>query len=692
VGRRGIGPLSLESAGKSTYAYAATGSNKVDSAGQSVCASVGWFDRVQLLKRVVRRMSQLPAWLSLVEAVSQIRERGILGKSAKVDICTAVATLKILVKVTLDEGAPEVLESNDVDLPLLLTPNDFDWGTSRPRGRWRVRRQGSDNWRLCAINRVLLRGEDVRQWFCGEIGSVLLMEVADSSAHPQSGRWVPSQGSATAIAKIDSRSEISLDEAISLMTFGARSAPTGLRRFEIDAKMERPERALCKAAFERHVRLRGFPTRAATDLRDVSSGYPFRRAGEPDMLGPNYEKVGPDLHYRRWVAERDDTALDEDHDREWFNVRVEPASFLEWVSSEVTSERWSELRRSHSRRLFDRPLWSIQTAVCWIAFRDPSRLETDPNDAHELIMQVDPYSLDGDALVEYQPEIKLLIELRSGDLAALDDVGDSVPVTRWLESYPVSGTLWPKSPLFRLDRAQVLRRFPELTKSSQAAESESRRDQIALYATRMNKTREWISVAEIGDWFAFRHTDPSRTRNRRRKTIEMLRASQRAGEFCVKGENCVVLQHPKTSIETFDHEPVDRIVEDDREPQTDVIDFFESCWLPNEVCRQWFAIRGLKWPHHFKMSGGAGQSQAGIVENPSPNPAGRPAVDYIFRAALAYRIDKRLVQRRVGQEAIQLETWQKSFLVEGKQVTHDAIENMIREDHKKWVRENPGKS
>ena len=92
------------------------------------------------------------------------------------------------------------------------------------------------------------------------------------------------------------------------------------------------------------------------------------------------------------------------------------------------------------------------------------------------------------------------------------------------------------------------------------------------------------------------------------------------------------------------------------------------------------------------MSGGAGQSQAEVVEKPSPNPAGRPAVDYIFRAALAHRIEKGLVQRRVGQEAIELETWQKSFLVEGKHVTHDTIENMIREDHKKWARENPGKS
>ena len=271
------------------------------------------------------------------------------------------------------------------------------------------------------------------------------------------------------------------------MTFGARSAPTGLRRFEIDAAVERAERALCKAAFKGHVRLKGFPTREATDLREVSSGYPFRRAGKPDMLGPKYEKVKPNLAYLGWVAERDDTALYEDHEREWFNVSVEPASFLEWVNSEVTSERWRELRRSHSRRLFDRPLWSIETAVCWIAFRDPSRLETDPDDPRELIMQVDPY---GAALVEYQPEIKLLIELRSGDLAALDDVGDSVPVTRWLESYPVSGTLWSESPLFRLDRAQVLRRFPELTKSSRAAESESRRDEIALYAARMNKTRE----------------------------------------------------------------------------------------------------------------------------------------------------------------------------------------------------------
>lgn len=81
------------------------------------------------------------------------------------------------------------------------------------------------------------------------------------------------------------------------------------------------------------------------------------------------------------------------------------------MAGRIAVERRRELSRQYSRRLFDCPLWSVETAVCWIAFRDPACLAADSEAADNLIKQADCYPRDCEALVESQPEIVLLIAL-----------------------------------------------------------------------------------------------------------------------------------------------------------------------------------------------------------------------------------------------------------------------------------------
>jgi len=577
-------------------------------------------------------MSQLPAWQSLRQALKDMETRGVPAWKAKVKICKAIVTLRVCARLEVDDlrkgrKAAEIFEGNNLDIPSHLTPNDFDWAGSRPKRSWRVRREGSDEWGLRRADHIRLCGEDVRHWLCDEIDSVRLPKFADSPMPAPAARWnmlsrsewAPSAEAASAIDQIAAASEILLDEAVSLMAFGTRSPSAGLGGQEIVAGEERAERALCEAAFEGKVRLKGSPTRDASDLHEVPLGYPFRRAGEPNSLGPDYEQVEPDsLEFLGWVPAADSSTSDDRHTREWFNVRVEPASFVEWMTGRIALERRRELRRRHSRRLFDHPFWSIETAVCWIALRDSSRLESDPEEADKLVRQVDWHGLDGDALVEYQPEIRLLLELVAGRLTALEfDV--PLPKTHWAGSYPRSGGLGPETPQRRLDRAQVLARFPERKKSSRARDVEIRRAWIARYEARMSKTREWISIAEIADWYASRAVETVTMKKRRRNIIASMRASLAAGEFRANGKNRVVLRHPNTSVATFDHMPVDRSIDDGWQPETKVIDFFESCWLPNEVCRQWFMRKGLRWPEHFAVAKAKSPIDRGKAVSGPPN-------------------------------------------------------------------------
>lgn len=131
---------------------------------------------------------------------------------------------------------------------------------------------------------------------------------------------------------------------------------------------------------------------------------------------------------------------------------------------------------------------------------------------------------------------------------------------------------------------------------------EARGAWIARYKERMSKTREWISIAEIADWLASQCIPARRRDMGRAETIASLRASMTAGEFRVNGRNCVVLRDPSTSITTFDRTPVHRTIDDEFSSlNAKVGDLFESCWLPNETWRRWFARKDLRWPEHFNM-------------------------------------------------------------------------------------------
>src|SRR5271166_5765894 len=267
-------------------------------------------------------MSVTPEWQSLSEVlrllaspeVSEARAKDEPWASAEVSeaenkykICRAIADLETYVRVEIHDAAggdhaPSAFEKNEVEIPAGLTPNDFNWATSGPRNPWRTRRKGSTEWELRWIDLLQLCANDVRYWLCGEIDSVLLPEQKfnyeraperlehrrERWAEFQQGKWTPSEDVAAAVSEMAAVSEISLDDAVSLMAFGSRSAPAGL----VEKKTKRYPSDLTD---EEWARIEPFLPRASkagrpieVDLREVLNAirYMARSGGGWRML-PN---------------------------------------------------------------------------------------------------------------------------------------------------------------------------------------------------------------------------------------------------------------------------------------------------------------------------------------------------------------------------------------------------------------------
>ena len=452
-------------------------------------------------------MSVTPEWQSLSEVlrllaspeVSEARAKDEPWASAEVSeaenkykICRAIADLETYVRVEIHDAAggdhaPSAFEKNEVEIPAGLTPNDFNWATSSPRNPWRTRRKGSTEWELRWIDLLQLCANDVRYWLCGEIDSVLLPEQKfnyeraperlehrrERWAEFQQGKWTPSEDVAAAVSEMAAVSEISLDDAVSLMAFGSRSAPAGLDRLEISARREQAGRTLCEAERRLNVRFFGSPTRGTGAMQNIPPR-PWRLAGERNSIGPDYKPDDADIV----SANR---KLGRGFDQEWFDVRVNAKSFAEWLQEQVRRERWRELLRRHSRRVFEYPFWSVSTTICWIALRDADRLDVD------IAALFSAAERDGDAdsgTMESKPGVKLLEALQSGDLRALEN-GVSLPAAHWaryyvdpddgflLERDPNPGGLTPAAPSARFSRTDVLRVFPVGPPTAEGAKSES---------------------------------------------------------------------------------------------------------------------------------------------------------------------------------------------------------------------------
>lgn len=120
-------------------------------------------------------MRYTPDWVSLADALKRVIETGT-EEETKADLCHAVADAKIRVRVRIAaidrELGGQFLHGDNVQVPPLLKPDDFDWEQSRPRHRWSVGPAGPQSytrpywtWERREIDLIELATSDVQHIF-----------------------------------------------------------------------------------------------------------------------------------------------------------------------------------------------------------------------------------------------------------------------------------------------------------------------------------------------------------------------------------------------------------------------------------------------------------------------------------------------------------------------------------------------
>ena len=86
-------------------------------------------------------MAYAPDWERLADALKRVAATAD-EREAKVDLCNALGDRKIKVRVRVSEAEPsqggEIFGVGNVGVPPHLSPDDFDWGLSRPLKPWWV--------------------------------------------------------------------------------------------------------------------------------------------------------------------------------------------------------------------------------------------------------------------------------------------------------------------------------------------------------------------------------------------------------------------------------------------------------------------------------------------------------------------------------------------------------------------------
>jgi hypothetical protein len=428
--------------------------------------------------------------------------------------------------------------------------------------------------------------------------------------------------------------------------------------------------------------LRGSRNRGR-EVRQISEDYfeiPRCLAIAPDSLERDYERVSrssTQFERMRSIISEDDVTFGGSGVLEGprFDVEVDVETFSKWLNGRILAERQEEARRRRSRRLFNHPFWSIETTLCWIAFRDSARLKTRRDETESSLQRS---WLEADS----QPEIGLLNKLQADELRAFE--GDQpVPKSYWEDCAPTSGRLAPRPLSLRLARDDVLRSFPARRESN--PDSRTRREiKIERIAGRVRGTRKWISCVEIAGWCMSDSCSMSRGKVSRTHIFSLLDRDFAVGKFHWNGRSQLRLLRPDTSVVRLSCKPIERKEVASLELAVTVSHYLDDCWLPNDTCRLWFQEQNLVWPAHFdgrRFGKGAlemGSPVEGVVAGIAGRAVGRPSNGNLY--ILEYE-RRRKANELIGdfkQVSISLEKWGQANPDIKHKISYKNIQRIIR--------------
>ncbi|MGA2494879.1 MAG: hypothetical protein ABSF67_18385 [Roseiarcus sp.] len=579
-------------------------------------------------------MTASPSWLSLDEALRRLVARGREDGEAKTAICEAIADLRLRIRIELAADSANNLQtaiaySDDVDMPAELNPTQFDWAASRPSSPapWHLRAAPDpENWRRREIARIEANADDLAASLCGELDAIVLPDQypsTDRSATPSwlanpltaslsALAWKPTQSTIDSLSSLRDRKTVPLSEAVALMS-GVSSDDAGrIDDGEVAARGRVAELALFWEARSMAVPMRGVPA----GIGDRSAPIPplyfsdlHLVARDADTLTRGAIGVGAESQAPRASAR-------------WANVHVDADALARRLQEAVCPAREQQLKRQHSIRLFEHPLWSIQTALRWIAFRDSSQLEIPPDEFRARLHGWSDPPSDTDAQIELHPEILLLQMLRRGRLAAWQQ-GVELKPSDWLSAAASNGDLLLARRGARLQRQALLRKFRENESAERAALVARRKAKIERIAALLADTRRWISCREIDEWLNDEQTaaaareiwikrpdlrnwasDPT-AREKSELIARFVAEEWRAGL-----RSRLRLLTPYSSLVLFSDPPLDRRgAPDDSNPFDDDFepdparrprDPLGDVWMTNEACRELVHALGLEVPARFE--------------------------------------------------------------------------------------------
>jgi hypothetical protein len=370
------------------------------------------------------------AWLSLTDAIARLAIRTARADLAKFDICAAIVELRLRIRVHVSEHTEtKIFETNDIEIPNQLNPAHVDWAGSRPALPYPWRTRSGEGWQLRPVRLVEARVEDFTTELIKDISSIELpgrsgipADFGRDTDRLQSARelaqaeWAPCHGTVDALSHLidNEAATISLSQVLSIMAFGSLEDPPGRDEIEVVALKQQAARALCNAAHMDDVTMRGSHLSANSKVEPIfvaAFSFPRSVGDVPNSLVREHEDRAPS--YTRIIQSATGRGGNRFWDGDWFNVEVDVAALVGWLQFSIDSERRMQLDRKLSRRLFEYPFWSVETALCWIAIRDASRLKKNllwPSRSRRL-----------DKNVESQPEMRLLRVLKDGRLKAQND-------------------------------------------------------------------------------------------------------------------------------------------------------------------------------------------------------------------------------------------------------------------------------
>jgi hypothetical protein len=495
-------------------------------------------------------------WLPLNDAVDRLAARDVRADRAKLDICTAITDLRLRIRVHVnDDTAPKIFETNDIQISDRLNPAHLNWAGSRPAllYPWKIR--SGDGWRVRPVTLIEACAGDFTTELCKDVSSVqlpsresILVHSVSYSNRLRGARelaetdWTPCHGTVDVLGRLADyeAKTISVDQALSIMAFGSFVDPPERDEVEVVAFKQQAASALCHAALMDDVTMCGSHLSADGKVQpifEVAFGS-LRWVGDvPNSLVRDHESSAPSYKGEQsW-------------DGDWFNVEVDVASLVGWLQTSVEAARRKQMSRKLSRRLFECPLWSIETALCWIAIRDASLLK------ENLLWH--RRRRHPDKNVESQPEIRLLRALKDGMLKAQNE-GRVLPGSYWANSVATVGDVSAATPSLRVAREDVLRIFPETLTPSYRGVRARRQASIDRFVQRMQATRQWMGCAEIADWSTRYLAKPASGRS---AIFDKLEKSFVLRRFLLGRRSQLCLLRADTTVIRLICAPVDRTVD-----------------------------------------------------------------------------------------------------------------------------------